>query len=138
MSPQPTSARATTTFEITRKQFDSVPRRRGFYIVAYAVFVLCIYGPRLLYVAQVGLPEPVTMITDVAGVAAFIAFSYHFISTLKIMGYEPWMILMLAMVSVVAIPGLFIVGFMDRRIATAWDRADPDRPSYRQKPPSYE
>lgn len=137
MSPQPT-ARATTTFSVSRRQFDSVPRRRGLYIVAYALYLLCIFGMRLLQAGQIAVPEPFTLASDIAGVAAFFLFSYHFIGTLKIMGYEPLMMLALGMIAALPIPGLMIVAYMDRRVATAWDKADPDRATYRQKPASYE
>jgi hypothetical protein len=136
--PLPPFTTPTTTFTVSREQFDSVPRRRGFYIVAYGLYALCIYGPRLLRVVQIGIPDAWVLFTDIAGALAFCVFCYHFIGALKIMGYEVWMMLVLSLVAAIPIPGVLIVAYMDRRIATAWDRADPARGSYRQKPPTHE
>jgi hypothetical protein len=138
MSPQSTTAPATTTFAVSRKQFDGIPRRRAFYIISYALVMLLVYGPKVAVLAGVAMPAPFIYACYAIGVAGYFFFCYHFIGTLKIMGYEPWMILALALVAAIPLPGVLIIAYMDRRVATAWDRADPSRQSYRQKPPSYE
>jgi hypothetical protein len=138
MSQQTTTAPAITTFAVSRKQFDSVPRRRAVYIIAYALVMLLVYGPKVAAIAGAATPVEVVYGAYGAGIAAYFLFCYHFIGALKIMGYEPWMMLALAMIAAIPLPGVLIVAYMDRRIATAWDKADPDRKSYRTKPPSYE
>jgi hypothetical protein len=138
MSSNPTTPRATATFAVPREQFESVPRRRGIYIVSYVLYIAFIFGARALQIGTMAIPELVLLASDIAGVVALLVFIYHFMGTMKIMGYEPWMMLAMAMLAVMPMPGALFVAYMDRRMATAWDRADPDRPSYRQKPPTYE
>jgi hypothetical protein len=138
MSPDPTSTRPTQTFVVSREQFESVPRRRGVYIPSYGLYVLLIFCVRAIQAGTMSIPEPVMLGTDIAGAAALFVFLYHFVGTLKIMGYEPWMMLALGMIAVMPLPGALFVAYMDRRIATAWDQADPDRASYRRKPAKYE
>lgn len=138
MLPNPTTTPATSTFTVSREQFESIPRRRAIYIIAYALVMLLVYGPKVAMMGGLLLPQEAVFALYGVGVACYFLFCYHFIGTLKIMGYEPWMMLGLGMISVVPLPGLLIVAYMDRRVATAWDRADPNRPSYRQKPATYE
>lgn len=138
MPQQPAIAPATSTFTVSRKEFDSIPRRRAFYIISYGLVMLLVYGPKAAAVGGLLLPAPIVYTCYAIGVAGYCFFCYHFIGTLKIMGYEPLMILALAIIAAIPLPGILIIAYMDRRIATAWDRADPARTSYRQKPPSYE
>jgi hypothetical protein len=138
MSPDPTPTPATTTFAVPRKQFDSVPRRRAIYIIAYALVMLLVYGPKVAALFGYLMPRDAMFALYGVGIVCYFVFCYHFIGTMKIMGYEPWMMLALGMIAVIPLPGVLVVAYMDRRIATAWDRADPDRESYRQKPASYE
>ena len=100
--------------------------------------MLFVYGPKAVAIVGVWTPIELQFALFGIGVAAYFVFCYHFIGTLKIMGYEPWMMLALGLIAAIPIPGVLIVAYMDRRIATVWDRADPSRPSYRSKPPSTE
>jgi len=138
MSPDPTSSKPMQTFVVSREQFNSVPRRRGIYIVAYGLYVMLIFCVRAIQAGTMAIPESVMLGTDVMGAVSLFVFLYHFIGTMKIMGYEPWMMLGLGLISVMPLPGALFVAYMDRRVATAWDRADPERASYRQKPASYD
>lgn len=123
-----------STFAVSREQFDSVPRRRATYIIAYMLVILLFYGPRVALILGATFSDPIAYTFFGMGVLSYLIFCYQFIGALKIMGYEPWMMLALGIIAAIPIPGVIIVGYMDRRIATAWDRADPARASYRQKP----
>jgi hypothetical protein len=138
MPQPPAAAPATSTFTVSRKEFDSIPRRRAFYIVSYGLVMLLVYGPKVMAMGGILLPAPVVYSCYAIGVSGYFFFCYHFIGTLKIMGYELWMILALAMIAAIPLPGVLIIAYIDRRVATAWDKADPSRKSYRQKPSSYE
>ncbi len=127
-----------TTFTVPRAQFESVPRRRAIYIIAYALVMLLVYGPKVAALGGWLMPEEAMFGLWGVGIVCYGVFSYHFIGTMKIMGYEVWMMLALVIIAIIPLPGVLVVAYMDRRIATAWDRADPGRPSYRQKPASYE
>lgn len=120
---------------ISREQFDSIPRKRAGYIVAYGLLILLFYGVRVLLVQGYDLPQVLVTATDIAGIASYFLFYYNFIGALRIMGYDAWVILGTGLASALPIPGVLLVAYMDRRIATAWDAADPGRGGYRQKPP---
>ena len=52
------------------------------------------------------------------------AFYVPFISVLRIMGY-PWVaVLAFCVFAMAPIPGLFVVAYMDTRIAKAWNKAE--------------
>lgn len=120
---------------VSREQFDSVPRKRAAYIFAYAVIVLVMFGARALLWNGVALPDALVTGSDIVVILGYFVFYYNFIGALRVMGYEAWIILALSLFAAIPVPGALLVAYMDRRIATAWDTANPDKGGYRQKPP---
>ncbi len=132
-APKPeTTARA--TMAIPRATFDRVPSKRATYVLAYVIYTVCVFGPNLLALFGIGVPAGIVYAGFGIGIVAFGVFAFHFYTTLRIMGYEGWFSVAMTLVSVPLIPGFFFVAFIDRRLATAWDAADPSG-GYRQRPP---
>jgi hypothetical protein len=129
--------RTTTNFAVPRAVFDSVPARRATYIIAYALYIVLVYGPNVLALAGVPPNELLGQVLFVlygAGIAGYLVFAYQFIRTARIMGFEYWIAVGSGVIALSAFPGPLLVAYMDRKIATAWDAADPAG-GYRQRPP---
>jgi len=122
------------TFSVPRAIFDSVPGRRAIYIVAYAMFLACVYGPKLVAFAGLFPTDVFGYILFVAGLVAYLVFAYQIIRAAHIMGFELWILLGIGVIALSAFPGPLLVAYIDRKIASAWDAADPNG-GYRQRPP---
>ncbi len=131
-SPDPFAA-PHATFSLPRAVFDSVPGRRTTYIIAYAIFIVLVYGPRMLAFAGLFPVDSLAYALVGAGLAAYSVFVYQFIRAMRIMGFEYWISLGVGLIAISAFPGPILVAYIDRKIATAWDAADPAG-GYRQKP----
>ena len=123
------------TMAIPRAVFERVPSKRSAYVLAYVAYAACVFGPRIAGLFGVIAPQNLMYIGDAVGNVAFAIFAYHFFTTLRIMGYELWFTVALTVISAPLIPGFFFVAFMDRRLANAWDAADPSG-GYRKRPPA--
>jgi hypothetical protein len=122
------------TFSVPRALFDGVPGRRATYIIAYAIFIALVYGPRVLAFAGLFPADSVAYALVGAGLAAYLVFAYQIIRAMRIMGFELWIILGVGLIALSAFPGPLLVAYIDRKIATAWDAADPSG-GYRQPRP---
>lgn len=131
-APKPAAPRP--TMAIPRATFDSVPSKRAAYVLAYVVYTVCVFGPNILRLFGIVSPMAIVYAGFGIGVVAFAVFAFHFFTTLRIMGYEIWFDVTMVLVAIPLIPGFFFVAFIDRRLATAWDAADPAG-GYRQRPP---
>lgn len=151
-SESPLIAR-TTSVVVSRARFDSVPRKRawyiGFYVVSFllwgymAVSILLLGSATREEVDPAGetaqnvevVPEPPVEIDSVDWptsiriirtlIPVTIAIFYiPFVNVLRIMGY-PWVgVLAFCAFAFVPIPGLLVVAYLDTRIAKAWNAAD--------------
>jgi hypothetical protein len=131
-APQPT---AQNTFAIPREVFDAVPQRRARYILAYIVYVIGVFGPNFIWMSGRAVPPELIYPAYAVGACAFFVFAYNFFRTFRTMGYEIWFAIAIIIVCAPLIPGVILLAFMDRKIATVWDAADPSG-GYRQRPPS--
>lgn len=155
-SSQEASALRSTTIRIvvSRKKFESVPRKRAIYISLYVIsfiFWVCLAFNYLRLAAEIAprddavaaeIPNPAVVApAEEAMQEAIILpiwarfmriligicialFYIPFISVLRIMGY-PWIAVFAFCGFVLApIPGLLIVAYMDTRIAKAWNNAE--------------
>jgi len=122
------------TMAIPRATFDRIPSKRAAYVLAYVVYTVCVFGPRILAMFAIAVPPGIVYAGFAVGVVAYAVFAVHFYTTLRIMGYEGWFSVAITVISAPLIPGFFFVAFMDRRLANAWDAADPSG-GYRQRPP---
>lgn len=141
-------------FVVSRKKFESVPRKRAIYIGLYLIsflFWVCLAFYYLRLAAE-SAPQDDAIAADTSDpavvapaeeamqeaillpiwarvmrilIALCIALFYiPFISVLRIMGY-PWIAVFAFCGFVLApIPGLLIVAYMDTRIAKAWNNAE--------------
>jgi hypothetical protein len=123
------------TMAISRAVFDRIPAKRSAYVLAYVVYAACVFGPRIASLVGVAAPQGLMYLGDAIGIVALAIFAFHFFTTLRIMGYETWFSCAMTVISAPLIPGFFFVAFMDRRIANAWDAADPSG-GYRKRPPA--
>ncbi len=123
------------TFAVSREQFNSIPQRRARYILAYIAYVAGVFGPRVAAMTGAAVPTAIIYPGYALGLAVFAVFAYNFFITLRTMGYERWFATALVLVCAPLFPGFLLLAYMDRRIATAWDAADPSG-GYRQRPPS--
>ena len=123
------------TFAVPRALFDIVPQRRSRYIIAYLVYIAAVFGPRILSLAGIRMPDTVVYAGYGLGLIAFAIFAYNFFRTMRVMGYERWFAGALALICAPLLPGFLLLAYLDRRIATAWYAADPSG-GYRQKPPT--
>ncbi len=124
------------TMAIPRAVFDRVPSKRAAYVLAYVIYTVCMFGPNVIALFGPIVPPGIVYAGFAAGVVAFGVFAFHFFTTLRIMGYETWFSAAMTLVAIPLIPGFFFVAFMDRRLATAWDAADPSSSGYRTRPPA--
>lgn len=134
-SDKPTAA-PRETMAIPRIVFDRVPSKRAVYVLAYVIYTVCMFGPNVIALFGPIVPPGIVYTGFAAGVVAFGIFAFHFFTTLRIMGYETWFSAAMTLVAIPLIPGFFFVAFMDRRLATAWDAADPSSGGYRTRPPT--
>ena len=66
-------------------------------------------------------------------IGLYAPFCYYFFRAMHTLGYPlPWIVLTL-MVTSTPILGLLPMGYMDRKIADAWDKADDAHQKYRQR-----
>jgi len=126
---------APQTFSVSRADFDSIPQRRSRYILAYLAYVAGVFAPRVAMMAGAAVPAAGINAGYVLGLAAFAVFAHQFFTTLRIMGYERWFAAALAIICAPLLPGLILLAYIDRRVANAWDAADPSG-GYRQRPAS--
>lgn len=139
---------------VSRKKFESVPRKRAIYIGLYVIsfiFWVCLAFYYLRLAAEIAPPDDAvaaetadpTIIAPAEEamqeaillpiwarfmrilIALCIALFYiPFISVLRIMGY-PWIaVFAFCGFALAPIPGLLIVAYMDTRIAKAWNNAE--------------
>ncbi len=132
------SAAGSSAIAVPRADFDSVPGRRASYIIAYGLYIALIFGPKVLVLA--GLPPPLEGLGFIlfgVGLVGFVVFAYHFTRAARTMGFEVWIASGVVVIALSAFPGPLLLAYMDRKIAIAWDAADPSG-GYRRRPPADE
>ena len=122
------------TFRVSRAKFDTVPGRRAVYIMAYAAFIALVYGPKVAAFAGYSPSDTFSQVLFGAGAAAYVVCAYQLIRAMRIMGFEWWLIIGTAIIGLSAFPGPILVAYIDRKIATELDAADPNG-GYRRPPP---
>jgi hypothetical protein len=128
-----TPAQNRTTFVLSREQFDQIPNYRARYILLYIALLVWWLGPKIIFVIQ--QTQPPTSFAPIyyaVMIALYLPFYFYLGKTMKIMGYPIYWIAPTLLVVSVPIPGLLAMGYMDRKIADLWDKADDAHQKYRQ------
>ena len=144
---------ATTSVVVSRARFDSVPRKRAWYIGLYVISFL-LWGYMAVVMLIIGSaareeldsagetaqdvevvpvapaeidpadwPTSIRMIRSLIPVTLAV-FYIPFVNVLRIMGY-PWIaVVAFCAFAFAPIPGLLVVAYLDTRIAKAWNAAD--------------
>lgn len=129
-----TAPQSSSTFVLSRENFDQIPGFRGRYIVLYLLILVWWIAPKALYLITEELPPPgFAAIYYVVFAGLYLPFYYYFGKTMKTMGYPIYWIAPTLLVVSVPIPGLLAMGYMDRKVADVWDIADDAHQSYRQR-----
>lgn len=130
----PAAARRGTTFVVSREKFDEIPGYRGRYIVLYILFTLLLIAPKVVFVVtKVDPPYEFAPIFYTVLMGVYIPFCVYFFKAMRTLGYPLLWILLVLMVTSTPIIGLLPMGYMDRKIADAWDKADGEHERYRER-----
>ncbi len=122
-----------STFVVSREAFDAIPGYRGRYIMLYLLITLLLIAPKAVFVVtRVDPPYEFAPIYYALLITAALPFYYYFFRAMRTLGYPFLQIILTLMVTSTPILGLLPMGFMDRKIADAWDKADDAHQKYRQ------
>lgn len=128
------AARRGSTFVVSREKFDEIPGYRGRYIVLYLLITLMHIVPKVVFVlTKVDPPYEFAPIFYTVLVGLFVPFCFYFAKAMHTLGYPTFQIVLTLMVTSTPILGLLPMGYMDRKIADAWDKADGEHERYRQR-----
>ena len=122
------------TFVLSREKFDEIPGCRARYIVLYILIFLWWIAPKAVYlVTKENPPFEFATIYYVVLVGLYAPFYFYFSKAMRTLGYPLYWILPTLLVVFLPIPGILAMGYMDRKIADAWDKADGEHERYRQR-----
>jgi hypothetical protein len=126
--------RPASTFVLSREQFDLIPNYRARYILCYIAICIIWVAPKIIYlITQASPPESFAPVYYVVFIGVYIPFYYFFTKAMRTMGYPLIWIIPTLLVVTSPFPGILAMGYMDRKIADAWDKADQEHESYRQR-----
>ena len=126
-----TAPNPASTFVLSREEFDRIPNYRAKYILLYILLCIWTIGPKIVAEATGFSLNVPTYMTAYFGILGF--FMYWFTRTLRTMQFSWVVIVPTLLVVSMPIPGLLAMGYMDRKIADQWDKADDAHQSYRQR-----
>ena len=122
-----------STFVVSREQFDEIPRYRAYYIILYLFITLMHVAPKIIFImTKVDPPYQLAIPFYAILIALHMAFYTYFFKTMRILGYPKLWIMLTLLVTTTPILGLLPMGYMDRKVADAWDKADDAHQKYRQ------
>lgn len=126
-----TAPESGSTFVLSREEFDEIPGHRAKYILLYAALCLWWVGPKIVAtMTGVSLSEAAYFAIYFAILGLFL---YWFTRTLRTMQFS-WIVILPTLIVVsLPIPGLLAMGYMDRKIADQWDKADDAHKKYRER-----
>jgi hypothetical protein len=91
-------------------------------------------GPKVVFVVtRIDPPYGFAPIFYAILIALHIPFYIYFFKAMRTLGYQIPLIILTLMVTTTPILGLLPMGFTDRKIADAWDKADDAHQKYRQR-----
>ena len=123
-----------STFVLSREEFDKIPSYRGRYILLYILIFIWWLVPKVFFFVTDEIPPgELEFIYKVILAGLYTPFFYYYFKAMKTLGYPIYWILPTLMVVSIPIPGILAMGYMDRKIADTWDKADDAHQKYRQK-----
>lgn len=129
-----TGSRRSSTFVLSREKFDAVPGYRARYIVSYILVFLWWVAPKAVYLLiEAEFPYWFATPYYVVLVALYIPFLFYFSRAMHTLGYPIYWTSLTLIVVALPFPGILAMGYMDRKIADTWDKADDAHQKYRQR-----
>ncbi len=119
-------------FQVTRAQFDSVPQKRAWYILAYLLIQGTFFADRLYEMRYGALSETVATVLIVFFFVCYVTMYINFVGALRIMGHDWLVVIPTCILAFFPLFSLLPVGIMDRRLADQWDSAQKKQTQYRQ------
>lgn len=132
MSTDPQKYTEIEYVEVPIAEFNAVPKRRARYIIAYAL-VMLLTLVTIGYNYRYGNRVNVNVVYAIWAVqaAAFVVFYWNFVKALRTLQYPLIFIAFLCLATILPMPGILAVAWVDIRVAKVWDAASPG-PSYRK------
>lgn len=123
-----------STFVVSRERFDDIPACRGRYILLFLLITLMHIVPKVVFiVTKVDPPHEFAPIFYAVLIGLIVPFCFYFSKAMHTLGYPIFQILLTQIVTLTPILGLLPMGYMDRKIADAWDKVDGEHKRYRQR-----
>ena len=129
-----TAPRGGSTFVVSRERFDEIPGYRARYIILYLLITVMLIGPKIVFVVtRADPPYEYAIVFYGVLLSLYLPFYFYFFKAMRTLGYPILWILLTLLVTSTPILGLLPMGYMDRKIADAWDKADDAHQKYRQR-----
>ena len=107
---------------LTREDYETARQKRLQYLLLYGFIFFLWAGMHIAGMRWV--PPPILVSTlNLVYIACFALFYFRFVSVMRVMGFSLFSLVVLCLVLIPPIPGLLILGAVDRRILKMLEQA---------------